>query len=170
MAIAIGVGSHGGAMAEGQREVLANYGITKASMDVPIKSSLEVMLVEVNEEGFTVYIDKKVYEADGIIVINRFKPHPAFRGRYECSLMKMLAIGLGKQQGAQVCRRNRRSAGIPGDFQGQHGRRHVYHPGKIPWVHPQSGIFSCPAGAGTRRDPHKAGPGHPFLFGCPGNT
>lgn len=97
------MGSHGGATAEGQREVLANYGITEGSMDVPIKSSMEVVPVGVNEDGFTVYIDKNAYEADGIIVINRFKPHPAFRGRYECGLMKMLTIGLGKQQGAQVC-------------------------------------------------------------------
>ena len=97
------MGSHGGATAEGQREILANYGITEESMGVPIKSSMDVVPVGVNVDGFTVYIDKNAYEADGIMIINRFKPHPAFRGKYECGLMKMLTIGLGKQHGAQVC-------------------------------------------------------------------
>lgn len=97
------MGSHGGATGEGQKAFLSNYGITEESMGVPIKSSMEVVPVGVNADGFTVYIDKNAFEADGIMIVNRFKPHPGFRGRYECGLMKMLTIGLGKQQGAQVC-------------------------------------------------------------------
>lgn len=97
------MGSHGGATGEGQKKLLGNYGITEETMGVPIKSSMEVVPVGVNVDGFTVYIDKNAYEADGIMIVNRFKPHPAFRGRYECGLMKMLTIGLGKQYGAQVC-------------------------------------------------------------------
>src|SRR5687767_7092208 len=33
------MGSHGGATAEGQREVLASYGVTEAAMGVPIHAS-----------------------------------------------------------------------------------------------------------------------------------
>ncbi|WP_019229834.1 lactate racemase domain-containing protein [Sedimentibacter sp. B4] len=97
------MGSHGGATGEGQKEFLNNYGINKKTMEVEIKSSMEVVPVGVNEDGITVYIDKNAFEADGIIILNRIKPHPAFRGNYECGLMKMLTIGLGKQQGAEVC-------------------------------------------------------------------
>jgi hypothetical protein len=50
-----------------------------------------------------VFIDKYAYEADTIVVLNRIKPHVSFRGRYESGLMKMIAIGLGKQRGADAC-------------------------------------------------------------------
>lgn len=97
------MGSHGGATGEGQKTFLANYGITEETMGVPIRSSMEVVAVGTSADGATVCIDRNAYEADGIVIVNRFKPHPAFRGRYECGLMKMLTIGLGKQQGAQAC-------------------------------------------------------------------
>nr|MCR4707851.1 lactate racemase domain-containing protein [Clostridiales bacterium] len=97
------MGSHGGATAEGQREVLESYGITEEYLGCPILSSMEVKKVGVNEEGFDVCIDKNAAEADGIILGCRIKPHTAFRGPYESGLMKMMAIGLGKQVGAQQC-------------------------------------------------------------------
>lgn len=97
------MGSHGGATAEGQREILAGYGIVEAYVGCPIISSMEVKKVGVNDEGIDVYIDKHAAEADGIILGCRVKPHTAFRGPYESGLMKMMAIGLGKQVGAQQC-------------------------------------------------------------------
>ena len=97
------MGSHGGATAEGQREVLESYGITEEYLGCPILSSMEVKKVGVNEEGFDVCIDRNAAEADGIILGCRIKPHTAFRGPYESGLMKMMAIGLGKQVGAQQC-------------------------------------------------------------------
>ncbi len=96
------MGSHGGATAEGQREVLAQYGITEDYVGCPIVSSMEVTKIGVNQEGMDVFIDKHAAEADGIIVNCRIKPHTAFRGPYESGIMKMMAIGLGKQYGAEV--------------------------------------------------------------------
>lgn len=97
------MGSHGGATAEGQRRILEGYGITQQYVGCPILSSMEVKKIGVNEEGTDVFIDKNAAEADGIIVSCRIKPHTAFRGPYESGIMKMMAIGLGKQAGAQIC-------------------------------------------------------------------
>jgi hypothetical protein len=95
------MGSHGGATAEGQIEVLAGYGITEDYLGCPIKSSMEVKMIGYTEDGQEVVIDKNAAEADGIIVSCRIKPHNAFRGKYESGIMKMLSVGLGKQLGAE---------------------------------------------------------------------
>lgn len=97
------MGSHGGATAEGQRAILEGYGITDDYVGCPIISSMEVKKIGVNEEGMDVFIDKNAAESDGIILGCRIKPHTAFRGPYESGIMKMMAIGLGKQHGAEVC-------------------------------------------------------------------
>ena len=97
------MGSHGGSTAAGQREILKGYGITGEYLQCPILSSMEVKKIGVNEEGTDVYIDKYAAESDGIVIGCRIKPHTAFRGPYESGIMKMMAIGLGKQYGAQVC-------------------------------------------------------------------
>lgn len=96
------MGSHGGATAEGQLEVLSSYGITPETMGCPIRSSMEVVNLGVSELGKTVYLDRNAYEADGIIVSCRIKPHNAFRGPYESGICKMLTVGLGKQAGASL--------------------------------------------------------------------
>lgn len=97
------MGSHGGATAEGQREVLAGYGITAEAMGCPIVSSMETVYLGESDSGRPVYIDKNACESDGIIVSCRLKPHNAFRGRYESGPCKMMAVGLGKQKGAENC-------------------------------------------------------------------
>lgn len=95
------MGSHGGATASGQKEYLEHYGISEKTMGVPIRSSMEVIeLGKVGAENVQVYFDKIASEADGIIVVNRIKPHTDFCGEIESGLMKMLAIGLGKHKGA----------------------------------------------------------------------
>ncbi len=99
------MGSHGGGTAEGQLKILNDYGITEEYMGCPISSSMEVAKVGANEEGTDVYIDKNAFEADGIIVSCRVKPHTAFSGPYESGIMKMMAIGLGKRYGADICHR-----------------------------------------------------------------
>ena len=96
------MGSHGGATAEGQLEVLSSYGITPETMGCPIRSSMEVVKLGVSELGRIVYLDRNAYEADGIIVSCRIKPHNAFRGPYESGICKMLTVGLGKQAGASL--------------------------------------------------------------------
>ena len=91
------MGSHGGATAEGQRAVLAGYGVTEETVGCPILSSMEVKKIGVNADGMDVFIDKNAAEADGIIVNCRIKPHTSFRGPFESGIMKMMTIGLGKQ-------------------------------------------------------------------------
>lgn len=95
------MGSHGGATAQGQREVLAGYGITEEAMGCEIKSSMEVQLLGLSELGKPVYMDKNAWESDGVIVSCRLKPHNAFRGMVESGPCKMMTVGLGKQRGAE---------------------------------------------------------------------
>lgn len=97
------MGSHGGATAEGQRQVLESYGITEKTMGVPIISSMETVVIGYTPEGKPVYIDKNAHEADGIVVVGRIKPHTAFRGTWESGILKMMVIGMGKQKGAESC-------------------------------------------------------------------
>lgn len=97
------MGSHGGATAEGQRDVLHHLGVTETAMGAPIRSSMEVVKIDELPNGLPVYVDKYASEADAIVVINRVKPHTAFRGPIESGIMKMIAIGLGKQKGAEAC-------------------------------------------------------------------
>jgi hypothetical protein len=97
------MGSHGGATAEGQLEVLAQYGITPETMGCEIRSSMETVCLGEVEGGVPVFVDKNAYEgADVIIPINRVKPHTDFRGPVESGICKMIAIGLGKQKGADT--------------------------------------------------------------------
>ena len=93
------MGSHGGATAEGQRDVLAHYGITEATMGCEIRASMDV--VQVGEAlGLPVWMDRIAAEADWIGLVNRIKPHTDFKGSIESGLFKMMTIGLGKYQGA----------------------------------------------------------------------
>jgi hypothetical protein len=93
------MGSHGGATAEGQRDVLAHYGITEATMGCEIRASMDV--VQVGEAlGLPVWMDRIASEADWIGLVNRIKPHTDFKGSIESGLFKMMTIGLGKYQGA----------------------------------------------------------------------
>ncbi len=99
------MGSHGGATAAGQTQVLATMEITEQSMGCPIRSDMQVEQVCVAEEGFPVYLDRNALSADHILVVNRVKPHTRFAGEIESGLMKMMLIGLGKQKGAEVYHR-----------------------------------------------------------------
>ena len=94
------MGSHAGATAEGQREMLATFGITEEAMGCPILSSMEVVEVGALSDGTPVYCDKYAYTSDGIVVVNKVKPHTSFKGEHESGLLKMLCIGLGKHRGA----------------------------------------------------------------------
>lgn len=96
------MGSHGGATAQGQKDMLAAFGITEEAMGCPIRSSMEVVELGYSSLGRRVVLDKNAYESDGIIVSCRLKPHNAFRGTHESGPCKMMTVGLGKQVGAQV--------------------------------------------------------------------
>lgn len=98
------MGSHGGALAEGQKEILLGYGLTEDFVGAPIKSSMETIEIGHTERTkLSVRIDKYASEADWIIPVGRIKPHTAFHGKIESGLMKMLVIGMGKQYGASIC-------------------------------------------------------------------
>jgi hypothetical protein len=95
------MGSHGGATAEGQTAMLAHYQVTEAVTGAPVLSSMDTVEISRTQEGVPVFIDKNAFEADGIIVVNRIKPHTKFKAHIESGLMKMMAIGMGKQKGAE---------------------------------------------------------------------
>lgn len=96
------MGSHGGGTAEGQRGVLAHYGITEETMGCPVRATMEVVQVGITEDNIPVHFDKYASEADHVVVLNRVKPHTGFSGEIESGMMKMMLIGLGKHQGAIV--------------------------------------------------------------------
>ena len=96
------MGSHGGATAEGQRALIAEYGITEERMGVPIRASMETEEIGVSEDGVPVRFSREALRADGIVVVNRVKPHTDFAGRITSGIMKMIAIGLGKEAGANA--------------------------------------------------------------------
>lgn len=97
------MGSHGGATAEGQKAMLKGLGISEESVGAPIRATMDTVQIGVSSNGRPVYLDKYAEEADGIIVVNRIKPHTGFRGPVESGICKMCAIGMGKQKGAAFC-------------------------------------------------------------------
>jgi hypothetical protein len=99
------MGSHGGATPDGQREILAGYGITEAALGVPVRPSLDVRRIGTTAEGAPVYCSVEALAADGVILVNRIKPHTDFRGTIGSGLLKMCVIGLGKHAGAAAMHR-----------------------------------------------------------------
>jgi hypothetical protein len=97
------MGSHGGATADGQQNLLARMGITEQAMGAPVRATMDVVDLGKAENGLTTWFDAYTAAADGIELVNRIKPHVSFRGKFESGLMKMIAIGLGKQKGAEAC-------------------------------------------------------------------
>ena len=94
------MGSHGGGTAEGQRQVLAELGITENSVGVPVVSSTDVVSLGRVDSGAEVFFAKDAMDADHVVAINRIKPHTAFRAEVESGLCKILAVGCGRQRGA----------------------------------------------------------------------
>ena len=96
------MGSHGGGTPDGQIEVLDGLGINEASVGCPIRATMEVVDMGLTSCGLPAWLDKNVAEADGLIIANRIKLHTDFRGPHESGLLKMLAVGLGKETGART--------------------------------------------------------------------
>jgi hypothetical protein len=95
------MGSHGGATAEGQVEMLRSLHVTEDSVDLPIRATMDTVELGRLPDGPVVHLDANAARADGIIAINRVKAHTDFQGEVESGLAKILAIGLGKQRGAE---------------------------------------------------------------------
>jgi uncharacterized protein (DUF362 family) len=94
------MGSHGGATAEGQVEILRSLGVTEKACGAPIRSSMEVVRIGETQSGVPVYMDRIASEADGVVLVNRIKAHTDFRSKWESGLLKMASIGLGKHRQA----------------------------------------------------------------------
>ena len=107
------MGSHGAATAVGQKRVLEHLGIIEEDMGAPIRSSLEVVRIGETEDRLAVYLDKSASEADHIVLINRIKKHTEFEHEFESGLLKMMAIGLGKQEGAAAYHEAMLTLGYP---------------------------------------------------------
>jgi hypothetical protein len=99
------MGSHGGATPEGQTALLASFGISESDVGCPIRSSMEVASLPAADGGIDLWMDRHAYAADGIVLINRIKPHTDFHGQYESGLVKMAVIGLGKERQASAIHR-----------------------------------------------------------------
>src|SRR5690242_2384813 len=104
------MGSHGGGTADGQRALLAELGVTEASVGCPVRTEMDTVVLGTDGFGLPIHFDRNAYESDGILLLNRVKPHTSFTGRYESGLLKMLTIGLGKRQGAAQVHK----LGLPG--------------------------------------------------------
>jgi hypothetical protein len=100
------MGSHGGATADGQVELLASLGVTEQSVGMPIKATMETVELGTVANGPMVHLDAHAAEADAIIAINRVKAHTDFQGEVESGVAKIVAIGLGKQHGAEGIHRH----------------------------------------------------------------
>lgn len=96
------MGSHGGATVEGQTATLAGYGITEQGVGAPIRATMDTVVLGEMADGTPVHTDRFAHEADGVVVVNRIKPHTSFRGPVESGLLKMIAIGMGKIEGAAI--------------------------------------------------------------------
>ncbi|MDX6380283.1 MAG: hypothetical protein QOI57_1307, partial [Rubrobacteraceae bacterium] len=94
------MGSHGGATAEGQVEVLRSLGVTEEFCEAQILSSMEVVEIGHTGRGVPVYMDRHASKADGVVIVNRIKAHTDFRSKVESGLLKMASIGLGKHDAA----------------------------------------------------------------------
>jgi hypothetical protein len=95
------MGSHGGATAEGQVEMLSELGMTEDSLGMRIHATMETVELGRLAEGPAVHLDANAAKADGILAVNRIKAHTDFKGEIESGLAKIIAIGLGKQRGAE---------------------------------------------------------------------
>jgi len=96
------MGSHAGATVEGQCGLLADFGITEERIGAPVRATMDTVIVTKLADGTLIHIDRYASEADGIVLINRVKPHTNFRGDIESGVVKMMVIGMGKIKGASI--------------------------------------------------------------------
>lgn len=123
------MGSHGGATSEGQRNLLAHYGVTEEELGVPIRDDMAARSLGTTREGVEAFIADVGWQADGVLLLNRVKPHTDFKGPLESGLAKMCAIGLGKYEGARECHRQVFGIGLGNAIRAAAGR--VIESGKI---------------------------------------
>jgi hypothetical protein len=106
------MGSHGGATAEGQRQLIAHYGVTEAAMGCPVRAEMETRSLGRTASGVDARMAEAAWESDGILLVNRVKPHTDYKGPIESGLAKICAIGLGKYDGAREIHRHLFTVGL----------------------------------------------------------
>lgn len=122
------MGSHGGATAEGQAELLAGYGVTAERVGCPVRSSMDVVELDRRDLPHGLFMDRFAFASDGVLLVNRIKPHTDFHGRHESGLVKMAVIGLGKEPQASAMHR----FGVAGLAEGvPRALEHVLSTGRI---------------------------------------
>lgn len=99
------MGSHGGGTADGQRQIIEDYGVTEDFIGAPIRASMETVVIDKTPQGIPVHFDRQAFGADHVVVAGRVKPHTGFVGDIESGLHKMMLIGLGKHEGAKIYHR-----------------------------------------------------------------
>ncbi len=112
------MGSHGGAEAEAQAHLIAHYGVSEQTMECPVHAAMETRSLGRSKGGGEALIAEAAWEADGILLMNRIKPHTDYKGRLESGLTKICAIGLGKYNGAQEIHRNLFTVGLGAAIRG----------------------------------------------------
>ena len=95
------MGSHNGATAAGQQQMVESLGMDEAAMGMPIRSSMECVKVGTVASG-DVWMDRHCYESDGVLVVNRVKLHTCFSGPVQSGLVKMMVVGMGKIRSAET--------------------------------------------------------------------
>jgi len=123
------MGSHGGAVAAGQQNLIAHYGVTEESMGAPVRDAMETRSLGKTDEGVEVFIAETAWNSDGILLMNRIKPHTDFKGTLESGLSKICAIGLGKYEGAREYHSHLFDIGLGAAIES--AARHVVATGKI---------------------------------------
>jgi len=108
------MGSHGGATAEGQRQLIAHYGVTEESMGCPVRAEMETRSLGRTASGVDVRMAEAAWQSDGVLLVNRVKPHTDYKGPLESGLVKISAIGLGKYDGAREIHRHLFTLGLGG--------------------------------------------------------
>jgi hypothetical protein len=106
------MGSHAGATAEGQRILLTEYGVTEEGIGAPIVSSMETVSLGRTPVGIEAFMDRAAWESGRVLLLNRVKTHTDFHGEVESGLMKIMAVGLGKLEGARSFHENSMSLGF----------------------------------------------------------
>ena len=106
------MGSHGGATPEGQKHLVEYYGVTEEAVGAPIRAGMETVHVGEGEHGVQAYLAKEAADSDGILLLNRIKPHTDYKGKIESGLTKICGIGLGKRDGAEEIHGNLFAIGL----------------------------------------------------------
>jgi hypothetical protein len=106
------MGSHGGATAEGQRQLIAHYGVTEEAMGCPVRAEMETRGLGRTASGVEVRMAEAAWQSDGVLLVNRVKPHTDYKGPIESGLAKLCAIGLGKYDGAREIHRHLFTVGL----------------------------------------------------------